>query len=340
MHSTIDKAAWLMTYRYLRFHQIKGLIGERKLRDTSLGKVIFIDKGIQLGEPNFLCEYQRVTSRYGWVLLRKNELHYCQIYRFLLYSPFTDEVIELQTLDVGYSVHCKHLIATFYLNSKNSECLVFGFHVREGTIGISTCRPGDEYWKMYEFLESNPIYMDRYPLGATYLGGCFYCLFATGALGVFYISRQEWELLVEGWPDIDVCTYGELVAVPRFPCLPYKRRRVMKFDILAKRWVEEDLNFKEMVHPDLRFLSNSEPLGESSSIDHHLYAYLFSEMDHPYHTYIMDHHLYAYLYSEMDRPYHVWTRKSQGYYDPRSNVILIEPPLKCIWRRHHLLSNS
>ncbi|KAE8666954.1 hypothetical protein F3Y22_tig00112471pilonHSYRG00075 [Hibiscus syriacus] len=320
---TIDKAAWLMSYRWLRLHQSKGLIGEHKLRDTSLGKVVYIAKDIEGKKPNKSCDYQCVTSRYGWVLFRKNELGFFQRFHFLLYSPFTCEVIELPTLDVGYSVHSDYLTATFYLSSKSSECLVFSLYVGKGTIGVSTCRPGDEGWKTYSFLESKPIDWIRFPLGATYLGGCFYCLFAAGALGAFYIRRQEWKLLTKSWSgsprDAHArYVYGELVAVPRFPCMPHKRRRVMKFDFSAKRWVE-DLNLKETVHTDLRFVSSSEPLGESSK-DHNLYAYLYSKKDH---------NRYTYFYSR---------RFTSHKYNGR-NIILIEPPLKCVWRRHHLLNH-
>ncbi|KAK8555514.1 hypothetical protein V6N13_046042 [Hibiscus sabdariffa] len=305
---TIDKAAWLMTYRLVQSHPGKGLIGELKLRDTSLGRVIEIGKDIEGTVSNIFF----VTSRYGWVLFRKLGHVYCRKYLYLLYSPFTDEVIELPTLNLGYPVWSHILLTTFYLSSKGSECLVFSLHLHEDTIIICTCRPGDKVWKTYKFLRSKPIDWPSYPLSATYLGGCFYCAFACGALGVFDISSEEWKLLVKRWPGPrTMYIHGELVAIPRFPCKPYKRERVIKFDFSAKSWVEE-LNIKEMVHPDLRFLSSSQPLwGESTGDDHHLYVYLYSTR-------------LGFLANRLGK----------------RNLILIEPPLKGVWRRHHLLDHS
>ncbi|KAK8491458.1 hypothetical protein V6N11_059383 [Hibiscus sabdariffa] len=209
------------------------------------------------------------------------------IYHHLLYSPFTGELIELPALDLGCRVQGNVLSATFYLSSKSPECLVFNVHTLKDTISINTYRPGDKNWKTYNFVQS-----------------------------VFDIRREEWKLLVRSWRGSDsrwrrddLYLYGELVAIPRSPCMPYKRERVMKFDFSASRWVKQ-LNFKEMEHPDLRFLSSSEPLGESSS----------------------DHHLYAYLYSRRFNFLGPWRGQSR--------IVLIEPPLKCIWRRQHLLDHS
>ncbi|KAK8555530.1 hypothetical protein V6N13_046058 [Hibiscus sabdariffa] len=238
------------------------------------------------------------------------------IYHHLLYSPFTGELIELPALDLGCRVQGNVLSATFYLSSKSPECLVFNVHTLKDTISINTYRPGDKNWKTYNFVQSHPINWPTHTLSATYLGGCFYFLSALGSLGVFDIRREEWKLLVRSWRGSDsrwrrddLYLYGELVAIPRSPCMPYKRERVMKFDFSASRWVKQ-LNFKEMEHPDLRFLSSSEPLGESSS----------------------DHHLYAYLYSRRFNFLGPWRGQSR--------IVLIEPPLKCIWRRQHLLDHS
>ncbi|GMI73919.1 hypothetical protein HRI_001061200 [Hibiscus trionum] len=312
---TIDRAAWLMTYRWLRLHPSKGLIGERKLRDTSLGKVIYIDKDIAVEAPDIFCEYQCETTRYGWVLLQKAPPFMCRRFFFLLYSPFTDEVIELPVLDVGLCILSMNLKSTFYLSSKNSECLVFTIHTHTCTTSISTCRPGDKNWKTYNFVQTHPIDWERFPLSATYIGGCFYCVFSGGALGVFHLGRQEWELLVKRWPDsveLESHLFGELVATPRFQCRPRRRKKVMKFDFSAKCWVE-NLKFREKEHPDLRFLSSSQSLGESST----------------------DHHLYAYLYMAG-----LFTSNSSPHLRYHRYLILIEPPLKRVWRRHHLLNRD
>ncbi|GMI74398.1 hypothetical protein HRI_001109100 [Hibiscus trionum] len=259
---TIDKA-WLMTSEW-SWIDCNRVIGKCKLKDTSLGKEVYISRGVKEDGTLFIwANFQ--SSRYGWALFRHDPKpgfrNRCVLY---MYSPFTDEMMKLPPLDLGFPVWDGNLTATFNLSSANSECLVFCFYRFKETVCISTCLPRDGSWKSCYFVERHPD--DNWygtSLSATYSDGCFYCLFSGGALGVFDVHSREWKLLVKCWPapHQDSNFFGELVAFPRCPCLPHRPDRVMKFDPSGKCWVE--------------YLDSQEMESASSDHHHHLCAYLY-----------------------------------------------------------------
>ncbi|OMO75091.1 hypothetical protein CCACVL1_16339 [Corchorus capsularis] len=337
---TMNKGAWVMAYRWVRPRKPGFSIyidqpkpkPEDKVRSTCLlidyrvsRTNYHIDRGGELkreDERGIFVEASFQSSKYGWALFKKHEEENpSRCCCFFLFSPFTDEVVELPELELNSPIWSRSLVATFNLSWTSSDCLVFcvrrDYNGTEGTIHISTCRPSDKTWKTLE-LQFELGCLNR-PLAATYVAatGCFYCVFARGHLGAFNVALQEWTLLANSWPiwqeseeeeeqrtltltSSTICDYAELFALPRCSGRPsYKnccKSKLVKFDFLNKCWVEVD-----------KILSIGEEMINNN--DTHLYAYL---------------PLYPGL---LLRPYDITPVE----------FVLIEPPLKGVWKKSDLL---
>ncbi|OMO92316.1 hypothetical protein COLO4_17685 [Corchorus olitorius] len=176
---TIDKGAWIMSYRWLRLGK-SGLGDVDKvysiclLSDYRVSKTIYcIEEGFkEENERGLFVEASLQSCKYGWVLFQKHqEENPSRCYCFFLFSPFTNEVLELPKLELNSAIRRSSVVATFNLSSTSSDCLVFCLQRDHdnGTIHISTCRPGDKTWKTNSELELEGSYYNR-PLACNLFG--------------------------------------------------------------------------------------------------------------------------------------------------------------------------
>ncbi|KAK0602284.1 hypothetical protein LWI29_032002 [Acer saccharum] len=90
------------------------------------------------------------ASRYGWVLFSNDLDDYdndltIDYEQYILYSPFTNEVIKFPKLIEDYTSK-----ATFSHSPGSPNCMVIVFSAENRKISIKTCQPGDKSWKIFE----------------------------------------------------------------------------------------------------------------------------------------------------------------------------------------------
>ncbi|OMO96806.1 hypothetical protein COLO4_15077 [Corchorus olitorius] len=204
------------------------------------------------------------ASSYGWVLFEAATNPH-GLGNFLLYSPFTNEVIELPEYELMVDD-----VATFSLDATSPKCVIFGLGVEDDIIRIYICSLGDTEWVTYEF-----DFFEGYstPEHATYAGGIFYCVFSGGELGAFNLQLKEWTILtLEGLPDFDfeyaklIASDGELRVMGNS-----KDLQSFKFDFSEKRWVKENsLNNRVFFIGKGTFFS-CPAVGETSQLANHVF---------------------------------------------------------------------
>ncbi|KAK4849900.1 hypothetical protein QYF36_001891 [Acer negundo] len=193
-------------------------------------------------------------SRYGWVLFSEN------IYgiNFFFYNPFSNKIIELPRMERATcyrestftlspsspveSATC-YRESTFSLSPSSPGCTVISFFIlRDGKLVIATCQPGDESWKMFEFLGDYKYNSIR---DVAYADESFYCTFVEGKMGAFNIKQQEWKVVIESLQGSGNC-YLDLVVAYDGDLLLYWGTRVddaihtycWRFDLSEKKWIE------------------------------------------------------------------------------------------------------
>ena len=97
------------------------------------------------------CQFFHVAkpcaSAYGWVLFKVLDFYEQKITSFFLYSPFTNEVINLPKL----GQFPRFQMATFSLNATSTRCVIFLLCTMNYRIYISICSIGDYSWKNFNF---------------------------------------------------------------------------------------------------------------------------------------------------------------------------------------------
>ncbi|OMO96810.1 hypothetical protein COLO4_15075 [Corchorus olitorius] len=228
--SMIDKFKFPLAIRIQYFFRTYQLIypplQEQKVVEFDLPKEF----------PNF-CDATVHASSYGWLLFG------AKFRNFFLYSPFTNEVINLPDFDLVKELD----VATFSLDATSPKCVIFGLRIKGKTISIYICSPGDVAWKTYEF----SFDLDTDVEHAAYAGGIFYCVFSGGELGAFNLQLKEWNMLtLEGPADFDfedlawdfdfedsklIASDGELRLIGK----DYSDLNLFKFDFSEKCWIRE-----------------------------------------------------------------------------------------------------
>ncbi|KAK0600400.1 hypothetical protein LWI29_014541 [Acer saccharum] len=183
-------------------------------------------------------------SRYGWVLFSK-EIYDTVRMNFFLYNPFTNEIIELPRMEKNYRKITCYEKATFSLSPSSPSCTVIAFSIlRDGKLGIETCQPGDEFWKMFEFLGD---YKYNSILDVAYADESFYCTFVEGKMGAFNIKQQQWKVLTESLHRSGNCHHCLVVAFDGdlllyWPCTEpiydVIHTCCWRFDLSEMKWIE------------------------------------------------------------------------------------------------------
>ncbi|XP_022726836.1 F-box/kelch-repeat protein At1g57790-like [Durio zibethinus] len=315
----IDQVPWIVGFAWSRNRD--GRIYSRcKLLDTALNKPYTVEDAYKGEDRAIFDEAIFQTCRYGWMLFLKNpERVFSRCFCFFLYSPFTNEVIELPTLEIDYPISKSFIVTALFLTSTSSDCLVFYLHRhhKDRSMQISICRPGDQTWKTLKFAAADLDESFSRPINATYLAGSFYCIFHKGELGAFNVASQKWTILAKSWPqinsDLDFMLRIELIALPDFPCRMPTREKLLKFDFSEKQWVEQPST--QIVDPNLRCLLSTAPaMGETSE-----------KLD-----------LYAYFSTSPLKLQQIY--KIQRIY--KLQFIWIETPTRVVWRKADLIQHS
>ncbi|KAK2640545.1 hypothetical protein Ddye_028340 [Dipteronia dyeriana] len=163
-------------------------------------------------------------SRYGWVLFSEM-IHDTISMNFFFYNPFSNEIIELPRMEKATF----YRESTFSLSPSSPGCTVISFSIlRDGKLGIATCRPGDLSWKMLEFQGDYKYNSIR---DVAYADESFYCTFVEGKMGAFNIKQQEWKVRIVAF-DGDLLLYWgtNLIDDAIHTC--------WRFDLSEKKWIE------------------------------------------------------------------------------------------------------
>ncbi|XP_042477780.1 F-box/kelch-repeat protein At1g57790-like [Macadamia integrifolia] len=135
---------------------------------------------------------QVCSTKFGWLLLSQTHPYRTT---FFLYSPFTNERIDLPDLDSKFDV------ATFSSVPTSTDCIFFVLHYTT-KVTISICRQGDKAWSSSSFSNGFSLIKD-----VVYSKGLFYCSTIRGALAAFDVSQRSWRVLSEFRPLLDSSCY-------------------------------------------------------------------------------------------------------------------------------------
>ncbi|TXG65623.1 hypothetical protein EZV62_006898 [Acer yangbiense] len=180
---------------------------------------------------SYFTDVVACDSRYGWVLFSENSYGI----DFFFYKPFSNKVIELPRMERA-TLYTK---STFSLSPSSPGCTVISFFIlRDGKLGIATCQPADESWKMFEFLGDYKYNSIR---DVAYADESFYCTFVGGKMGAFNIKQQEWKVLIESLQGSGD-SYLDLVVAFDGDLLLYWGDAIhtccWRFDLSEKKWIE------------------------------------------------------------------------------------------------------
>ncbi|TXG66211.1 hypothetical protein EZV62_007486 [Acer yangbiense] len=240
--NTKEFLPWLMYYDKGR----KGNCSICKLCDPS-AKRIFTVKQTQIARNRDLVPHQ---SRHGWVLFSKGFFGLV-IKHLFLYSPFTNQVIELPKLNKIYSK------ASFSLSPTCPDCMVIALRIpKTGELEIKAWQPGYETWKTFKFSGEYDIISQ-----VAYAGESFYCVFSdlkrnVKKIGAFNTKHQEWQefsgsIEVNNEPNrvyLSVAINGDLLLVTTL-AQSGRISGFQRFHLSNKKWfvVENDTIMEKQV---------------------------------------------------------------------------------------------
>ncbi|KAK9291921.1 hypothetical protein L1049_019873 [Liquidambar formosana] len=217
----IDKLPWMMGYNYIindnnsirsvckladpctkRNHIVEDDVKGKKRKDfvgakasgskEEHGWVLFGDEAEGKKRKDFVGA-KACGSRHGWVLFSRKEDDYSNRLTSFIFSPFTDEVIELPALNRRYDK-----VAFSSSPALDADCVFFALLDCNNYLHISTCCCGDKNWKKFKFQSPMIQGVNYLPiLDITYVHGFFSCVFAHGVLGAFSVAQQDWRVLAD-----------------------------------------------------------------------------------------------------------------------------------------------
>ncbi|KAJ0014458.1 hypothetical protein Pint_19921 [Pistacia integerrima] len=146
-------------------------------------------------ERGILLTRRPLDTKHGWGLffnstedLREN--YWRMLTALFLYSPFTDELIDLPDFShkLGQLSSFSCVKGTFSTAPASSDCMIFLVMSYTDKYCIGICRPGDRKWTEFWFDCSNLTVSD-----VEYMDGVFYASFPAEAIGAFNIEQKEWK---------------------------------------------------------------------------------------------------------------------------------------------------
>ncbi|KAJ0080559.1 hypothetical protein Patl1_22703 [Pistacia atlantica] len=169
------------------------LIGASFTSTTPLSRRIYTI--LSARERGILLTRRPLDTKHGWGLffnstedLREN--YWRMLTALFLYSPFTDELIDLPDFShkLGQLSSFSCVKGTFSTPPASSDCMIFLVMSYTDKYCIGICRPGDRKWTEFWFDCSNLMVSD-----VEYMDGVFYASFPAEAIGAFNIEQKEWK---------------------------------------------------------------------------------------------------------------------------------------------------
>ncbi|KAK0599568.1 hypothetical protein LWI29_006459 [Acer saccharum] len=180
------------------------------------------------------------ASRYGWVLFLNNLNDHDQ---YILYSPFTNEVIKLPILIKDYTS-----VATFSHSPGSPNCMAIVFSAKNRKISIKTCQPGDKSFKGDKVNIIGQV---------ACVGDFVYCFYSDGdwKLGAFNIKQQELKVSsgilpmnTDHFNSLFVAFNGDILLHSFSSNKPWSDQ-YWRFDLSEDKWVvvEDEIMKKHVI---------------------------------------------------------------------------------------------
>ncbi|KAK0601775.1 hypothetical protein LWI29_027314 [Acer saccharum] len=271
-----------------------------------------------------LLGYAR-ASRYGWVLFS----NYGWVRQYILYSPFTNEVIKFPKLIEDYVS-----VATFSHSPGSPNCMVILFSIQYTKISIKTCQLGDKSWKIFEF-EGDDFGQ------VACVGDFVYFFYFVGywKLVAFNIKQQELLQVSSGILPMNTDPFNSLVVAFNGDILlrslssDETRSQYWRLDLSEDKWVvvEDEIMKKHVIFDDCT------PFTVPAVRDARQYAGMVYSFNKG--SYLSDFSCSPFdaglTFRGTEVCHHRWFNGDYKWLKEdykRHEIILIQPPFQRIWR--------
>ncbi|CAK9184241.1 unnamed protein product, partial [Ilex paraguariensis] len=220
------KLPWLMTYD-LEWDNNGDILSNCTFHCPFLNKTFTYEHKIEEERCGNLFAASFCASKYGWLLLQRSE-------KAFVYHPLTKEIIKLPDMGINFNRSTFSSIPTL------PDCVFFAVQTKTKNkmLCIKTCHHGDLRWRKHIYCGFKLAIED-----VVYSNGTFYCVFSGGVLGAYSVAFEEWKLLTDTTPILDVRSEIRMVESDGDLLLVYPSLRffhIFRFDWSLMTWVEQD----------------------------------------------------------------------------------------------------